>query len=91
MSLKIQLNKNGKHFTSLDDDFHKPSAHNPIYQKDLHFLGCQFCDDKKGRRKNFKTLWTLYMHIRLNHRNEIDNFKKTVWNLADYVMKGVIA
>ena len=89
MSFRLTLNKKGKQFSSHADDFHKPSAHNPLFQTKLNFLGCPYCK-QKGRKKNFKTLWTLYMHIRLNHSNETDNFKSVIWNLADYVMRGII-
>lgn len=90
MSLRLKLNKKGKQFSSQANDFHKPSAHNPIYQIELPFLGCPYDSDKKGRQKNFQTLWKLYMHVRLNHKNESDNFKSVIWNLADYVMRGIL-
>lgn len=90
MSLKLELNKKGKQFSRHENDFHKPSAHNPIFQKGLYFVGCPYCADKKGRKKNFQSLWKLYMHIRLNHKNESENFKSVIWNLADYVMRGIL-
>ena len=89
MSLRLILNKKGRAFSSHADDFHKPSAHNPLFQQELFFLGCPFCVGRGGK-KNFKTLWTLYMHIRLNHCNETDNFKCVIWNLSDYVERGIL-
>ena len=90
MSLKIPLNKNGKQFSKSSDDFHRPSTHDPIFQKELLFIGCPYCASKKGRKKNFVFLWKLFMHIKLSHPNESDNFKSVIWNLSDYLMRGIL-
>ncbi len=65
-----------------------PSAHNPTYKKSLN-VGCCFCPDKRGRSKNFKTLWCLYMHMITHHKLE-PSFKDLVMNLADLVNKEVL-
>ena len=89
MLLHPPLNKNGKQFSRHTDDFHKPSAHNPLFQQELFFLGCPYCVGR-GRKKNFRTLWKLYMEIRLNHEMETENFQPIIWSLANFVLRGII-
>jgi hypothetical protein len=91
MSILLSQDKKGKRgvgqFSGEKEDFHKPSAHNPIFKKELvSSLGCPYCKSKK----HFKNLWTLYMHIRLNHQNEKQNFKSVIWTLADFVIRGIL-
>jgi len=90
MFLSTFKNINGKQFSKPEHDFHRPSAHNLLFQKKLNFLGCPYCSDKVGRKKNFKTLWTIYMHVQLNHKQEQENFSSVIWNLADFVIRGII-
>ena len=90
MSLTIPKNKKGKQFSNDEDDFHRPSSHNPLFQRELGFVGCPYESDKVGRKKNFRTLWSIYMHVQLNHKQEKENFKSVIWNLSDYVMRGII-
>lgn len=65
----------------------EPFAQNPIYQKQFK-VGCPFCKNT-GRKKNFKTLWCLYMHFKTHHSFE-PNFKNTVTILADFIIQGVL-
>ena len=87
-------NKKGKRghgqFEGEESDYHRASAHNPLFQKELGFVGCPYCPDKAGRIKNFKTLWKIYMHVRLNHEDSIENFSGVIWNLSDFVMRGIL-
>ena len=91
MSCSLDNNKKGRHFENrvpfTDKKSNLPSAHNPAYKKSLN-VGCTFCSDKRGRAKNFKTLWCLYMHMKTHHPNE--NFKDLIMQLADLVNKGVL-
>jgi len=64
----------------------EPYAQNPIYQKSLH-VSCPYCRNH-GPRKNFKTLWRLYMHFRTHHKHE--NYREMVMKLADFVIDGVL-
>ena len=83
--------KRGKgQFQESNSDYHRPSAHNPLYLKNLYFIGCPYCADKVGRKKNFKRLWSIFMHVQIHHAGEKENFENIVWNLADYVMRGII-
>ncbi len=65
-----------------------PQARNPIYQKAVN-VGCKFCVDKTGRKKNFKTLYVLYRHFTYHHPNE-PTYKELTMNLADLVIEGSI-
>lgn len=65
-----------------------PQARNPIYQKAVN-VGCKFCVDKTGRKKNFKTLYVLYRHFTYHHTNE-PTYKELTMNLADLVIEGSI-
>lgn len=89
MSLKLRFNLKGKQFSKHTDDFHRASPHNFVFLIVLFFLGCPFCVGR-GRKKNYFTLWKLYMHVKLNHKNETDFFKSIIWNLADYVLRGIL-
>ena len=87
-------NINGKQgrgqFKAEGSDYHRASAHNPIFQKELYFVSCPYCADKVGRKKNFKRLWSIYMHVQIHHAVEKENFSSVVWNLADFVMRGIL-
>ena len=89
MSLKLRLNLKGKQFSKHTDDFHRPSPHNFIFQKELLFVGCPY-SRAKGRKKNFRTLWKIWLHVKFEHGEEIEHFRPIIWNLAEYVMKGVL-
>ena len=65
-----------------------PQARNPIYQKNIN-VGCPYCTDKSGRKKNFKTLFCLYMHFRIHHIRQ-PNFKELTMSIADLIIKGVL-
>lgn len=76
MSYTISLNKK-----------REPQARNEIYQKQLN-VGCPYCKNS-GRKKNFKTLWVLYMHFREHHKYE-ERHSELIRNLADLVIEGVL-
>jgi len=65
----------------------EPHARNPIYLKPINCLGCHF-SHSAGRKRKFKNLWRLYMHYTEEHTNE--NYKESIMQLADLVMKGVL-
>jgi hypothetical protein len=92
MSCTLINNKKGRQFENrvpfTDKISNSPSAHNPAYKKSLN-VGCTFCKDKSGRKKNFKTLWCLYMHMKTHHDTE-QSLKDLVMQLADLVNKGVL-
>jgi len=63
-------------------------AQNPICQKPIN-VGCCYCTDKTGRKKNYKNLWKLYMHFREHHKQE-SNHAEIVTTLAKFVIDGVL-
>ena len=69
---------------------HEPYAQNPIYQKTV-CIGCSLCyKEHPGRKKNFKSLWKLYMHHKTHHNLEIVSLREDVVKLADFIIKGVL-
>jgi hypothetical protein len=66
----------------------EPFAQNLIYQRNV-CVGCPYCTNKPGRRKNFKNLFRLYMHFRTHHSSE-PNHKEIVMTLADLMIRGVL-
>jgi len=90
LSITISKNKKGSAFSKGDDDFHRASSLNPLFQQKLFFIGCPYCSDKVGRKKNFKTLWKIFLHVQFQHKNEKENFKSVIWNLSDYVLRGIL-
>ena len=89
MLLHPPLNKNRKQFSRHTDDFHKPSAHNPLFQKKLKFVGCPY-SRAKGRKKNYSTLWRIWLHVKFEHPKEIENFQPIIWNLSDFLLRGIL-
>ena len=65
-----------------------PEARNPIYQKPVN-VGCKFCIDKRGRKKNFRNLYCLYRHFTHHHPNE-PRYKELTMSLADMIMDGTL-
>jgi len=65
-----------------------PNACNPIYSQSLN-VGCPYCTDKSGRKKNFGNLHRLYFHFRYQHSTE-PRYKELILNLANLVLKGVL-
>lgn len=65
----------------------EPYSTNPVYHKFL-IIGCPYCINP-GRKKNFKTLWCLYMHFKTHHKNEA-NYEKKIIQLAQLVIEGVL-
>lgn len=65
-----------------------PQARNPIYQRSVN-VGCPYCTDKSGRKKNFRNLYCLYRHFTHHHPNE-PRYKELIMSLADLILKGVL-
>jgi len=66
----------------------EPASQNPAYKLQLNYLGCVYCHPKKGRKKKFKTLWSLHTHQIREHPNE--NHRELIMNLADLIIKKVL-
>lgn len=60
-----------------------PQARNPIYQIPIRET-CEFCS---GKKRVFKTLYSLYYHTREDHGNEY-GCKNYVMGLADKIIRG---
>lgn len=60
-----------------------PQARNPIYQRPIR-VKCPYCS---GKKKVFKTLYSLYYHFREEHEYEYD-FKNYTISLADKIIQG---
>ncbi len=81
------INKNRELRKKNYQEAREPQSNNPAYLKEINCLGCHFCHSK-GRKKKFKNLWRLYMHLRITHPTE--NYKELIMSLADLVIKGVL-
>lgn len=73
-----------KRKTAVYHESRLPEARNPTYQKPVN-VGCKFCSDKCGRKKNFRNLYCLYRHFTEHHPNE-PRYKELTMNLADMIM-----
>ena len=82
----LKLDKKSKKVVYQDSIL--PQARNRIYQKSVN-VGCPYCTDKSGRKKNFKNLHRLYYHFRYQHSDETRH-KELIMNLADLILKGVL-
>jgi hypothetical protein len=60
-----------------------PQARNPIYQRRVR-IKCSHCS---GKKRIFKTLYSLYYHFREEHGNEY-GYKNYVMSLADKLIQG---
>jgi len=69
-------------------DSRLPQARNPIYQRPVN-VGCPYCTDKSGRKKNYGNLYCLYRHFTHHHPNE-PNYKKLTMSLADFLLDGTL-
>lgn len=68
----------------------EPYAQNPVYHIEID-VGCPTCRrGNRGRNKNFKSLWRLYMHCRTHHIQEIEFAKPKIMNLADMIIEGYL-
>jgi len=65
-----------------------PNACNPTYLRPLN-VGCKFCTDKSGRKKNFGNLYRLFCHTHHHHPNE-PKYKESIMNLADLILDGTL-
>ena len=65
----------------------EPESNNPTYQHSIK-VGCPYCIGR-GRKKNFKNLFKLYMHFRIHHSDE-SRHKNIVVTLADLIIQGVL-
>lgn len=65
-----------------------PEARNPTYQKPVN-VGCPYCTDKCGRKKNFGNLYCLYRHFTHHHPNQ-PNYKELTMSLADLLLDGTL-
>ena len=60
-----------------------PQARNPIYQIPIRTT-CDYCT---GKKRVFKTLYSLYYHTKEDHGSEY-GYKKSVMDLADKIIRG---
>ncbi len=85
MTLTKAINKNQELRKKNYRDAIEPQAQNPVYKLQLNYLGCIYCHPKKGRKKKFKTLWSLHTHHVREHPNE--NHRELIMNLANLIIK----
>ena len=85
MSLKWCKYKTGEHENFYQSKL-EPQARNPTYLKPVS-VGCPYCGGR-GRKKNYKNIWCLYMHFKIHHPHE--NYKELAMNLANLVIQGVL-
>ena len=60
-----------------------PQARNPIYQRPIR-AKCPYCS---GKKRIFKTLYSMYYHFREEHDDE-HRFKNYTMSLADRIIRG---
>jgi len=65
-----------------------PQARNPTYQKPVN-VGCPYCTDKCGRKKNFRNLYCLYRHFTHHHPAE-PRYKDLTMTLASMIIDGTL-
>jgi len=55
-------------------DKYRPHSKNKLYVKTKTRTQCPFCKSKQSRSHFFKTLWSLYMHVIIQHPQESTDF-----------------
>ena len=55
-------------------DKFRPHAKNKLYVKTKKRIQCQVCKSRQSLSHYFKTLWSLYMHVIIQHPNESTDF-----------------
>ena len=65
-----------------------PQARNPIYRRPVN-VGCPYCTDKSGRKKNFRNLYRLYRHFTDHHPTQ-PRYKELTMNLANFLLDGTL-
>ena len=65
-----------------------PNACNPTYLRPLN-VGCSYCTDKSGRKKNYGNLYRLYTHFCHHHSNQ-PRYKELIMSLADFLLDGTL-
>ena len=82
--LKVELKPKKKNY----QPSRNPNACNPTYLRPLN-VGCPYCTDKKGRKKNYRNLYRLYRHFTDQHPTE-PNYKELTMSLANLILRRVL-
>ena len=77
-----------KRKTAIYPESRFPEARNPTYQRPVN-VGCPYCTDKSGRKKNFRNLYCLYRHFTHHHPAE-PRYKELTMSLADLLLDGTL-
>ena len=55
-------------------DKFRPHSKNKLYVKSKTRIQCYYCKTTQSRSHYFKTLWSLYMHVIIQHPKESTDF-----------------
>ena len=55
-------------------DKYRPHSKNKLYVKTKTRIQCPVCKPRQSRSHFFKTLWSLYMHVIIQHPKESTDF-----------------